>query len=462
MNGGNLFFSFQYFNVATGETALFSTTSAGINNVISRVTGGYASTIDGTIALLAASGAPNLYFVNPAGVTFTANAFVNVPAAFAVTTANYLKFSDGNFYADPSKASTLSAMAPEAFGFLGATRAPVNLQGAQLLGGGAGSGEIQVVAGDVTIDGGGQYAALANTTGDVRVIATGAQAVEVPLSGAFNSGDGTVTLQAGGITAFSSAGQATGGLYVSAGALQIDATNGGTVPTGVFSSAGGAGAGPIRIDVGGSALLTNGAFIASQNAGGGGGDFDHPECRITEHSGRELPNQSQLTSITVGAGAGGPIGINVAGPVNIVNGGQVAAETFGVGNAGAIALSTQSLNIDGGTSTYNTGIVRQANDSGASVGQVSVTASGPITLENGGSISSNTFSPGNAGDVNVVAQSLSIDGFANISSSAGQAAGNPGLSTGNAGQVSVMTNGATTLTNGGFIATVFHHRRCGM
>src|ERR1700730_12340420 len=40
LSGGNLFFSFQYFNLATGETALFTTTSAGINNVISRVTGG--------------------------------------------------------------------------------------------------------------------------------------------------------------------------------------------------------------------------------------------------------------------------------------------------------------------------------------------------------------------------------------------------------------------------------------
>ena len=152
----------------------------------------------------------------------------------------------------------------------------------------------------MTIDGGGQYAALANTTGDVRVIATGAQAVEVPLSGAFNSGDGTVTLQAGGeITAFSSAGQATGGLYVSAGALQIDATNGGTVPTGVFSSAGGAGAGPIRIDVGGSALLTNGAFIASQNAGGGGGASITLNAGSLSIQGANSSNQSQLTSITV-------------------------------------------------------------------------------------------------------------------------------------------------------------------
>jgi filamentous hemagglutinin family protein len=152
--GGNLFFSFQYFNIATSETARFSTTSAGINNVISRVTGGYASTIDGQIELVAASGTPNFYFINPSGVTFTANASINVPAAFAVTTANYLKFSNGNFYADPSKASTLSSMAPEAFGFLGTTRAPVNIEGAQLPNALGGGGEFQVVAGDVTIDAG--------------------------------------------------------------------------------------------------------------------------------------------------------------------------------------------------------------------------------------------------------------------------------------------------------------------
>src|ERR1700677_4527667 len=148
--GGNLFFSFQYFNVATGQTALFSTTSPGIGNVISRVTGGYASTIDGTIRLTAASGAPNFFLINPSGVTFTANAVVNVPAAFNVTTANYLKFSDGNFYADPSRASALSAAAPEAFGFLGTTRAPVNLDGTYLSGGNNnGAGDFQIASGDV-------------------------------------------------------------------------------------------------------------------------------------------------------------------------------------------------------------------------------------------------------------------------------------------------------------------------
>ena len=144
--GGNLFFSFQYFNIATGQTALFSTTSHGIGNVISRVTGGYASNIDGTIRLMAASGAPNFYFINPNGVTFSATAVVDVPASFLVTTANYLKFPDGRFYADPTQTSTLSVAAPEAFGFLGSTRESVIVDGAALSAGTAGAGAFQIVA----------------------------------------------------------------------------------------------------------------------------------------------------------------------------------------------------------------------------------------------------------------------------------------------------------------------------
>ena len=192
LSGGNLYFSFQYFNVATGETALFSTTSAGINNVISRVTGGYASSIDGTIALQAASGAPSFFLINPSGVTFTANAVIDVPAAFYVSTANYLKFSDGNFYVDPGKMSTLSAAAPEAFGFLGTTRSPVNIQGANLSAGVNGAGDFQIAAGDVNIDGAGARAGIAETTGAIEVTAGGSASAEVPLSGPFTSTDGTV------------------------------------------------------------------------------------------------------------------------------------------------------------------------------------------------------------------------------------------------------------------------------
>ena len=80
--GNNLFHSFQTFNLATGEAANFSTTSTTLANVISRVTGGELSQINGTLRLSAAGGAtPAFFFINPAGVTFGAGASVDVPGA---------------------------------------------------------------------------------------------------------------------------------------------------------------------------------------------------------------------------------------------------------------------------------------------------------------------------------------------------------------------------------------------
>ena len=92
LSGSNLFHSFSVFNVNTGETATFTTTTSGIANVISRVTGGSASLINGLIRLTAASGTPNFFFVNPAGVVFGSGAAIDVPGAFHVTTADYIIF----------------------------------------------------------------------------------------------------------------------------------------------------------------------------------------------------------------------------------------------------------------------------------------------------------------------------------------------------------------------------------
>jgi filamentous hemagglutinin family protein len=65
--GDNLFHSFEKFGIATGQTATF-TGPGTIKNVISRVTGGEASKIDGTLA--SKVGQADLYFLNPAGVMF--------------------------------------------------------------------------------------------------------------------------------------------------------------------------------------------------------------------------------------------------------------------------------------------------------------------------------------------------------------------------------------------------------
>ncbi|HBV31496.1 MAG TPA: hypothetical protein DEB49_03510, partial [Verrucomicrobiales bacterium] len=46
--GGNLFHSFSDFNIQTGESATFTGPDS-INNILGRVTGGDASSIDGLI-----------------------------------------------------------------------------------------------------------------------------------------------------------------------------------------------------------------------------------------------------------------------------------------------------------------------------------------------------------------------------------------------------------------------------
>jgi filamentous hemagglutinin family protein len=494
LSGGNLFFSFQYFNVATGETALFTTTSAGINNVISRVTGGYGSTIDGTIQLQAASGAPNFFLINPSGVTFTSNAVIDVPAAFYVSTASYLKFSDGNFYADPSQMSVLSAAAPEAFGFLGTTRAPVNIQGATLQAGPVGDGEFQIVAGDVTIDGDGNTGGISNTTGSVRVIAVGAQAAEVPLNGSFVSGDGSVTIQNGGLmTTQGGMGTAAGPMYLSAGSLTIDGMNANS-RTGLSSMAGDEGAGPITVAASGGALIANGGLIYSQTAGGGvGADISMSAGTLTIQgasatyqtgilSENDAAGNGGAVSVTSGSltmdgtsgvggnryrgigsyetatasGASGAVSIDVSGAASIANGALIFAQTFGSGNAGAIKVIANSLSIDGGgTSSLQTGISANAvQGSTGAAGNIVVTAAGAISIANYGEIQTDAYGSGNAGDVTVNAGSISMNGgsgqfLTGISSQTeGVATRQSTDSTGNAGKVFVATTGPITLLDG--------------
>ena len=121
MRGANLFHSFSFFNVltlpdGTVESATFSGPNT-VSNIISRVTGGTTSTIDG--ALNSTIPGANLYLINPSGVIFGENASLDVTGSFHASTASYLVLSDGGrFDATTPANSVLTSAPPSAFGFL--------------------------------------------------------------------------------------------------------------------------------------------------------------------------------------------------------------------------------------------------------------------------------------------------------------------------------------------------------
>ena len=174
--GANLFHSFRDFNVDTGYNATF-TGSAGTTNVIGRVTGGNASWIDGKLGC-EIPGA-NLWLLNPFGLLFGPNAYLDIKGSFYASTADALHFSDGGvFYMDPSKSSALSVAAPSAFGFLSDKPAEIAVKGADLE---VSTGkDISLVGGDIAIVNGFLYApdgkvslASLNSPGKVEIEADG-------------------------------------------------------------------------------------------------------------------------------------------------------------------------------------------------------------------------------------------------------------------------------------------------
>jgi filamentous hemagglutinin family protein len=94
--GSNLFHSFGRFGLDTGEAAIFQST-ANIRNILSRVTGGSPSFIDGLI--FTESPRVNLFLINPSGIVFGSQCPPDVGGAtrgsFVATTVDALVWPNG-------------------------------------------------------------------------------------------------------------------------------------------------------------------------------------------------------------------------------------------------------------------------------------------------------------------------------------------------------------------------------
>ncbi|MEQ8464448.1 two-partner secretion domain-containing protein [Coleofasciculus sp. E1-EBD-02] len=92
--GDNIFHTFEQFNLDQGQIAEFLANPQ-TRNIFNRVIGGDPSIIDGILKVT--GGSPDFYFLNPNGIVFGRNAYIDVPAAFYGSTASSVQFGNSGF-----------------------------------------------------------------------------------------------------------------------------------------------------------------------------------------------------------------------------------------------------------------------------------------------------------------------------------------------------------------------------
>ncbi|AOY80410.1 filamentous hemagglutinin N-terminal domain-containing protein [Moorena producens JHB] len=111
----NLFHSFLEFNVGDGQSVYFAN-PAGIQNILSRVTGANPSNILGTLGV---NGGANLFLINPNGIFFGDKAKLDVSGSFVGTTADGIGFGNRGVFSasNPEPPSPLLTVNPNVFFF---------------------------------------------------------------------------------------------------------------------------------------------------------------------------------------------------------------------------------------------------------------------------------------------------------------------------------------------------------
>ncbi|MEL7353863.1 MAG: CHAT domain-containing protein [Cyanobacteria bacterium J06560_5] len=141
-----LFHSFEQFNVNPHQQVRFAN-PIDVENIVSRVTGGNISNIDG---LLGVDGLANLFFLNPSGVIFGPNAQLDLNGAFVVSTGEqFILSEEGTFSAvDPETPPLLNLGVPVGIQ-LGANPQPIEANGIRVEG--APGQPLALIGGDITI-----------------------------------------------------------------------------------------------------------------------------------------------------------------------------------------------------------------------------------------------------------------------------------------------------------------------
>ncbi len=414
--GANLFHSFQQFNINTLEIATFSGPDS-VRNIISRVTGGNVSLIDGT--LRSAIPGANMYLLNPSGVMFGANASLDLSGSFYVSTADYLRLGENEkFFAEPLKNEVLSAAEPAAFGFLDNDIAPITVEG---------KGGLTTEIWDQEYEDWWEWRhnnpdfapglavpareSLSLIGGDIQIKGTYFQ-YEDP-------GDYEYKTQLVGANLSAPEGRILMAAAGSAGEVEISGDNGekSAATSGNITLSDGAkltvngqyGAGSIFIR-GGTFVSDNYSQILSEPLHEDGGVIDIQADKVI------LQNGSRISADTEGTGKGSDIRIIGSEEVSIISAqiknGSFYYEDQGAGDGGLLSIKTKRFFISTdswlGGESYGTG----------KGGDIAVEASESARVSDYASIatSATEWSTGQAGDITVNSPSLTVETGAVIES----------------------------------------------
>ncbi len=465
IRGNNQFHSFDQFNIGDGNIASFNG-PVGIQNILSRVTGGTLSSIDGT--LRSTIDGANLFFMNPAGVVFGPNASLDVSGSFHVSTADFVRLGEGEntgiFSATDPATDVLTSAPPAAFGFLDGNSGMIQINQSELTVGNNKS--LLVVGGDISImgDGGNDFipevSAPSGTVGLVSVASVGDVSVvseDVTLDTFVTFGD--ISVSEGALV--SSSGNPGGTIVVRAQNLDIRQGS-------LFSHTTGAANGLARgidIQVADTLEMSNQAFLATDHFGiGTSGDIfvvansvfvenstisSRPFSGSTASSGDifirafediSITNDSLISSAaqgdfnTVSIGHAGDIGI-FANQDILIDGSDVSSSVTGLGDSGDLFIQAGGdINLDVANldTASSGGFVGQSGDVnviagrdlfvelsgintmtdsflGAPAGDVTVSASEVLVIEGSDIVTRSIAVAGRGGDVDLSADILTLD-----------------------------------------------------
>ncbi len=429
--GANLFHSFSEFSLtpAMVDSARFNHDTS-IANIITRVTGGSVSRIDG---LIQANGNANLIFLNPNGIISGEQAALNIGGSFIASTADRLKFGDGTEFETRSTTPPLLTISQPIGLQYGATPGTIRVEGSghfifvnpdpfeivrafRPVGLGVGTGKtLALMGGRVELQGGNltaeqgqiEIGAIADSTVNLAPTSSG-WAFTYPMNAAFQE----VVLAQGSSADVS--GTSGGRVRVQARDVQI--LEGSTL---MALTLGGGTGGVIQINASESVTL-RGEFVFQ--------DFPY------------FPS-SLLSEVNLGASEqGGDIAVKT-GRFLAREGTKISSSTTGAGKGGLISIEANTIEIEGDSPNFGSTLLSAGStggETGGDGGLVKLNAD-TIRFANSGAIISTTNGSGAAGSVEMTARVLDFAGGSTFGASGISVETFPG-STGRGENVSIVAD----------------------